>query len=187
MVNNFIFIHSTGGHPEECWYPWLEKKIVEKGFDVFIPQFPTPEGQTLDNWMDIFKPYLKEMDENTIIIGRSIGVPFILRVLEKLYKPIKASFLVAGFCSDLHMDEFKPYVDSFIEQPFDWKKIKKNAGKLYIYHSEDDTIVDIYYGKELAEKLQSELILIEEGGHFNLDSRFAEKFEKILEDIKPLI
>ena len=56
MTNVFIF-HGVGGHPEENWFPWLSKKLEALGCKVFIPQFPTPENQTLDNWLKILDNY----------------------------------------------------------------------------------------------------------------------------------
>ncbi|MFH1771115.1 MAG: alpha/beta hydrolase [archaeon] len=181
-----ILIHSTGGDPDECWYPWLKQELEKRGYEVLIPSFPTPAGQTLENWMNFFEPYWKEVDKETILVGRSIGVPFVLRILEKLDKPVKAAFLVAGFCSDLKLEEFKPYVDSFVEQPFDWDKIRNNCKKFVVYHSNDDPIVKLSFGEEMAKRLQTKLTLIKEGGHFNLGTKFGEKFQNILEDINSL-
>ncbi|MFC2135704.1 RBBP9/YdeN family alpha/beta hydrolase [Bacteroidota bacterium] len=182
----FIFIHCTGGAPDECWYPWLKGELEKLGHRVIIPRFPTPEGQSLENWMKVFEPYLKKIDENTVFIGRSIGPPFILRILEKIDIQIRAAFLVAGFCSYLKMPEFAPLVDSFIKKPFDWKKINLNCKEFYVYHGADDPVVSLHYGKELNKKVNGKLTVIDDGGHFNIGTPYSYKFEKILEDIKKL-
>lgn len=56
METAFI-IHGVGGHPEENWFPWLKKELEKIGYRVFVPKFPTPEGQTLTNWLKTFEPY----------------------------------------------------------------------------------------------------------------------------------
>jgi len=184
MKPNFIFIHSTSGYPDECWYPWLREEIKKLGCKVTVPRFPTPHGQSLDSWMKVFEPYFKQIDENTILLGRSVGVPFILRILERVKKPVKAAFFVAGFCSDLDIPEFTPLLNSFIDKPFVWEKIRINCKKFFVYHGDDDIIVPLSYGKELADKVGANIRVIKEGGHFNLNTRFAEKFEEIFEEIK---
>ncbi len=182
MKPNFIFIHCTGGDPEETFYPWLKKELESKGYKVTIPKFPTPQGQNLDNWMKTFEPYLNNIDDNTIFIGRSIGPAFILRIIEQINIKIKAAFLICGFASDLNLDEFKPLVDSFIEKPFDWEKIKANCDNFSIYNSDNDPYIPLEKGKELAQKLGSDLTIIEGAEHF-----WFERFDRLLEDIKSLI
>ncbi|MBU1854262.1 MAG: alpha/beta hydrolase, partial [Nanoarchaeota archaeon] len=132
-------------------------------------------------------PYFEKIDENTVFIGRSIGPPFILRVLELLNKPVKASFLVAGFCSDIGLKEFRPVLDTFIDKPFNWNKIRANCQKFIVYHSVDDPIVPLKNGEELAEKLGVKLRVFEDGGHFNIGTMYGLKFEEILEDVKELL
>ncbi|MFH1590022.1 MAG: alpha/beta hydrolase [archaeon] len=183
MTSNFIFIHSTGGNPSECWYPWLETELKNKGCKVMSPSFPTPEGQTLNNWLNAFEPYWNKINENTVLVGRSIGAPFVLSLLERINVRIKAAFLVAGFASDIGRPEFNDYIDTFVENPFDWQKIRNNCEQFFVYHAEDDPIVDLKYGKELAKQLNTKLILVKDGGHFNIGTKFGYKFKNILEDI----
>ena len=175
----FIFIHGTGGNPDEVFYPWLRKELEKKKHKVYAPFFPTPIGQTLENWMQEFEPYWKFVNEETVLVGRSIGPVFILRLLEKSKVKVKAAFLVAGFCSDIGLDEFKPLTDSFIKKPFNWRKIRKNCGRFFVYNSDNDPYVPLENGKELAKNLGSELILVKGAEHF-----WFKNFQQILADIR---
>ena len=66
----FFIIHGSYGNPNENWFPRLKKELEKEGCIVFIPEFPTPENQSLKNWMEIFNDfYLSKIDENTILIG----------------------------------------------------------------------------------------------------------------------
>ena len=58
MATAFIF-HGTGGYPEENWFPWLKRELESLDYKVIVPQFPTPENQTLENWFAIFEKYKK--------------------------------------------------------------------------------------------------------------------------------
>jgi len=71
------------GNPDKHWYQWLEEELEKRRFEVFAPQFPIEEGeQTVANWLKILEPMKEEM-EGGIIIGHSLGAPFIVDLLNE--------------------------------------------------------------------------------------------------------
>ncbi len=44
------FASGAFGNPKENRLPWLKREIENLGHAVFIPRFPTPENQTLQNF-----------------------------------------------------------------------------------------------------------------------------------------
>ena len=72
MKTAFIF-HGTAGYPEENWFPWLREKLQSRGYTIFVPQFPTPEGQSLETWLRVLDDYKQHITEDTIMIGHSLG------------------------------------------------------------------------------------------------------------------
>jgi len=178
---NIFIIHGAYGNPEENWYPWLKKEL--EGHTVFVPRFPTPEDQTLDNWMNVFKEYIDKIDEETIFVCHSLGVAFILSVLEKINVQVKASFFVANFIDLLDNPEFDNINKTFVDKKFNWEKIKENCKTFYIFHSDNDPYIPLEKGKKLGEKVDSEIILVEGAGHFNTKAGFT-KFPQLLELIK---
>src|SRR3989338_4423087 len=164
MTKVFI-IHGTGGHPGENWIPWLRKELEDNGCTVIVPRFPTPIGQSLDNWLKVFEKYKSDLDSETIIIGHSVGVAFILNVLEmhelnntsqetkkSEQKQVKAAYLVSGFTGTLNNPTFDLVVGSFANREFDWQKIRKNCAKFHIFHSDNDPFVNINKAHELAKQ-----------------------------------
>jgi len=182
MTNVFI-IHGAHGHPEENWFPWLKSALDKLGCKVFVPKFPTPQGQTLENWLRVFEEYEKYLDENSIVIGHSLGPAFLLTVLERLNHPIRAAFFVAGFVGLLGNPTFDEINKTFIDKSFDWKKIKQNCKRFYVFHSDNDPYVPLEKGKELAKNLGAELIIVKGAGHFNERAGYT-KFYLLLEKIK---
>lgn len=186
MRQNVIIIHGAYGNPEENWFPWLKKELEKISCNVFIPKFPTPEGQNLDNWMKILNDYNYYLDSNLIMIGHSIGVALILRKLEIINKPIKASFFVAGWTGKLGDSNFDNINKSFFEKSFDWNKIRKNSKHFFVYHSDNDPYVPLKLGEELAKNLEAKISLVKGAGHFNEKAGFK-TFPLILENIKKLM
>jgi len=69
---NVVIIHGSYEYPKENWFPWLKKELEKLHCRVFVPKFPTPENQTLENWFRIFENYEKYLNEDTVVVGHSI-------------------------------------------------------------------------------------------------------------------
>ncbi len=178
---HFFLIHSTGGNPNENWFPWLADILRKGGHSVSAPAFPTPLGQSLESWFEVFQPHWNLLNSDAVLIGRSIGAPFILRLLERSPQKVKAAFLVAGFASDLGLPQFTDLISSFIVKPFEWKKIKSNCEKFFIYNSDDDPYVPVEKGEEIARHVGGKVKVFHNFGHF-----WGPEFPEILEDISSL-
>lgn len=178
MQNVFLF-HGVGGSPNENWFPWLKKELSERGYNVIIPQFPTPERQTLENWLQVLDEYSEFINEDTVLVGHSLGVPFALNIVER--HKVNSVYLVAGFYGKAGND-FDPGMVTFAQREFDWLKIHENCEKFIVYHSDNDPYIKLEKAQQLAEKLNIEVTLIPGAGHINQGSGYI-KFEKLLEDI----
>ena len=178
-----IIIHGAYGSPEENWFPWLKRELEKLGFGVAVPEFPTPKGQTLVNWMKVLEKYESWFGEDLILIGHSIGPALILRKLEKVEKPVKAAFLVGGFARQIGDPRFDKINATFFEKGFDWAKIKGNCGHFEVFHSDNDPFVPLKIGEELAENLGVKITLVKGAGHFNRAAGYTE-FPPLLERIK---
>ncbi len=182
MTNVFI-IHGAYGDPEENWFPWLKSQLEKLNCRVFVPQFPSPKKQTLDNWFKIFKPYQQYLNRDTIIIGHSLGPAFLLSILEKLNQPIKAAFFISGFVGLLGNKDFDKINKTFVDKEFHWQKIKQNCPKFLIFHSDNDPYVPLEKAEQLAKILGVEVIIVKNAGHFNEEARYN-KFALLLKKIK---
>ena len=181
MKNVFIF-HGTLGHPKENWIPWIKEELVKMGYKVFIPKFPTPNNQTLESWLNTLENYKEKLNHETMIIGHSLGGAFLLRVLEKSKIKINIACIIAAPIGILPIKNYegdKP----FIEKPFNFEKIKKNANQFLIFHSDNDPYVCLANGEKLSKELKTNLNFISNAGHFNEAAGYI-KFPELLEKIK---
>lgn len=184
MRSVFIF-HGTGGNPQGNWFPWLKKELEQKDYQVFVLKFPNPENPSFTAWFDLLQNYKQYIDDQTIMVGHSLGGLFLLRVLERLSNPIFAAFFVSAPIG------IKPirYYDSdyrFSGFSFNWQLIKSKAENFSVFHSDNDPYVSLANGKELAKKLGVQLHFIPNAGHLNAESGYT-KFDELLQEINHVL
>src|SRR3989344_1866488 len=185
MKSEVFIFHGTGGHPQENWFPWFKEKLGNSGVQVIVPQFPTPEGQSAEAWFKVLDEQEDKIDENTILIGHSLGGIFLLRVLERLEKPVRAAFFV-GTPVGVRPIQNWDSDEKFSGFDFDWGKIKRNARDFIVYHSDDDPYVSLGNGEKLAKELSVDLTFIPNAGHFNARAGYT-KFEHLLGEVNKVL
>lgn len=154
---NFIILHSYGTSPEANFYPWLKKELESRGYKVQVPLLPHSNRINF-NEKDEIKILSKiKFNENSVVIGHSLGAVVALKALELLRRPIKKLFLVGGFIEPKFKDKPRPFADQY-NWKFDFKKIKTNAEEVKILHDLDDPIIPLSQALKLQNKLQGELI-----------------------------
>ena len=180
---NCLIVHGAGGNPQENWFPWLKAELEKIRVGTFIPRFPTPKKQTLNEWMKVFSEFKDRIDEDAILVGHSLGVAFILNVLEK--RKANAAFFVAGFGGKVE-NEYWEGMKSFADKKFDWGSIRKNCSGFFVYHSDNDQYIPLSVAEELAGNVKGKLKVIKGAGHFNTAAGYN-KFGLLLEDMKRII
>jgi hypothetical protein len=171
---NVVIVHGTGGSPEGNWFPWLKSELEGYGCQVFVPRFPTPLGQSLEKWLEIFNEYERYLNKDAIIVGHSLGTAFLLSVLERIDHPVRAAYFVAGFTGLLDNPDFDVLNRTFTVKAFDWNKIKRNCMHFYVINSDNDPYVPVQKGIDLARDLNVEPAVLRNAGHINRDSGYVE-------------
>lgn len=182
MANVFIF-HGVCGFPEENWFPWLKKRIEPLGHTVFVPQFPTPEKQTLESWLKVLEQYKEHLTRDSVLVGHSLGVPFTLNVIEQ--NPAKAAFLVAGFVGATE-NEFDEGMKTFAQRDFDWSQIKSNCKYFKIYHADNDPYLSMDKAERVSKGLGVDVAVIKNGGHLNTIAGY-DTFDLLYENITKVL
>jgi hypothetical protein len=186
-MKNIFIIHGTEGHQKENWFPWLKHELEEKGYNVLVPQFPSPPivPAKIAEWFAVLKDYEQYINEDTILIGHSLGGVFTLRVLEKLEQAVKAAIFVGtpiGVRPILNYDRD----NGFSGFSFDWKVIPTKARHFEVFQSDDDPYVSLGNGEELAKKLNVTLNFVPNAGHFNARAGYT-KFDLLLEKLNLIL
>lgn len=181
MKNVFIF-HGTGGYPGENWFPSLKGELEKRGYQVTVPQFPTPEGQSLAAWNQVLSPDAQKITEDTVLIGHSLGGLFLLRLLESLDHSVRASFFIAASAGVKPIKFYQGDYDFSPGFDFDWDKIRSNSGHAEVFHSDTDPFISLGNGQKIADELGVELSFIPNAGHFNQGAGYTQ-FPGLLERI----
>ena len=184
MKNNYMLIHGSFGSPFVNWFPWLRKELENKELEVYTPDFPTGVGyQNYENWSKVLKCYLEagSINENTIFYAHSIAPIFICKFLVENKVKVKRLVFVCGFNNYLGINEEYDNVNESMY--FDnLADIKNYCNDIVCYYSDNDPYVKYEKEKEFADIIATKQILINNGGHLNAESGYAE-FEDLLKFI----
>lgn len=179
---DIIICHGTMGSVEGNWFPWLKSEMESRGHNVYVPSFPTPNNQNVDNWCNALRDQTPIFNENTILIGHSISATFLLHVLEVVQMPVHQSIFVSPVMDDIGNKEYDVLNHSFVYHDFDWNKINENKGNAKILHGSNDPYVPLKQAEFLSTKIKTSVWVIENGAHLNSESGYT-KFEQLLEII----
>jgi uncharacterized protein len=178
MKRAFI-VHCWEGAPELNWYPSVKKELEALGYEVTVPAFPDPP--MMASWVPQLSVAIGEPDEETILIGHSIGCATILRYLETQpdHEKFGKVILVAGFTDDMGHPELK----NFFPRPYDWAELKKHAAQYIYMYSDNDPEVEPKYADEFAVRLGAKKVLVPGRGHFDKDD-MAKDLPEVVGEIK---
>lgn len=179
-MNNYIILHGSFGSKSGNWFPWLEKELKSKNYQVEVPQMPVGVGiQNYDSWSNELSKL--EVNENTIIIAHSIAPIFICKYLITRKIKVKKLIFVCGFNNYLGIDKD---FDSVNESMYidNLEEIKKYCDNIICYYSNNDPYVKYEVEKDFADTVSNKQYVINNGGHLNAESGYTE-FKEILQEL----
>ena len=181
-MKNYFVIHGSFGNSKEHYFPWLVSELTKFG-EVVCLDFPIGVGnQNYVNWEQVIEPYKSKINKDTVFIGRSIAPVFIAKFLMKNDLYIDKLISISGF-NNYSVDEGE--YDEVNKSMFvtDLANFKNHCKNTVCFISENDPYVKFDALCNFANIIADEVVNIKDGGHFNSDSGYGEKFEKILEYI----
>lgn len=169
-----VVLHGAHGGPDTNWFPWLHAELEARGFEVIRPCLPTPQGQSLTNWLDAYDRAAGPLSATTALVGHSLGAAFALRLVERATEQVAGLFLAAGFVGALGLPDYDPINASFFATPFDWAGIRERRGRLCrCWAGDDDPYVPLARSRDVADHLGVELEIVRGGGHLNAETGFT--------------
>lgn len=160
------------------WKYNLGKDLGEE-YEVLNPKMPNSQNAKYSEWKIWFERIAPHLEDSVILIGHSLGGIFLAKYLSEnnFKKKIKAVILVAP---PFNSPTKHPLADFILIRGLE--NFEKQAGKIIIFHSKDDSVVPFSNAKSYVKVLKSaELLSFEKMGHFN-----QENFPEIEKVIKSL-
>ena len=170
MSKRAIIIHGWDGHPEEGWFPWLKLELEARGYEVTVPTMPETNHPKIEAWVSFLTEMVGTPDENTILIGHSIGCQTIVRYLETLSANVKidrAIFVAGWFTLTLESEAEEIIAKPWLETPIDFVKVKSHTNNFFALFSGNDPVVPAENQQLFAEKLGAKIKVESNKGHFS--------------------
>lgn len=184
-MKKVFIIHGYEGSPNGGWRPWLMSELEDLDIYAAALSMPSPSEPICEEWMEeIARHVERNKNDEVYLVGHSLGVPAILRYLEKKYtgENVKGAVLVSG---PVGLTQNQT-LDEFLNTPFDFEKIKSRVSKFVVIHGDNDPRIPLGDAEILSTKLDASLVIVKNGGHLNGSSGFR-KLPECLDALKDII
>jgi leucyl-tRNA synthetase len=153
----FVVIHGYQGSSTSGWKPWFKKALEDRGYEVECPQLPNSEDpKEIEQVEHVLKNC--KFDENTVVIGHSLGCVVAQKVIMKLNKPISGLVLIASAVDSKFPGAKKRSFHANFNWDYDFDQIKKlTSGKISVL-SDSKEPDRAPYLKQLAGQLGAWLV-----------------------------
>lgn len=130
------------------WYPWLAKKLTDRGISIDLRGFPDHYHAHEHIWKAFVVEKL-ELTPSTLVIGHSSGAACALRLMEE--HPFAACLLVSAYDTDMG-DEVERE-SGYFNRPFDYKTMQRHVPRIAQLHSASDHLVPVAVARRVAQGL----------------------------------
>ena len=178
-MNKIYIVHCWNGTKDDCWYPWLDKKISNNNNQVFRFNMPNTTTPKINEWVNELEKNIDTLDNNTFLVGHSIGSQAILRYLEKHDKDkIGGILLVAPWLELLpeaiEDEESYSIAKPWLDTKINFEKIKKTTNNITCIFSDDDYFVPYSQKDKFKKLLNSKIITVKNKGHIGIEDNINE-------------
>lgn len=183
---NIYAVHGYTSSNDTEWFPWLKEQFNNTSVNVCIPKMPDSNNPCFEEWIGKLKSTITNMDENTILIGHSLGCVTLLQYILQENIKIKGAILVSGFIRENPMKVQTEGLSQFVDKDLDIEIIKELIPIKRVITAIDDDIVPSKATMSLANELEAELIVLKNGKHFIARDGYTE-FPVLLKELNKII
>lgn len=174
-----ILIHGYKANSTAHFFPWFTKQLIDKGHEVIAPDLPNPEQPDPDEWIQVLLDTVGAVDDETIVVGHSLGAAVALRFLEAVEaKSTPKGCVLVSAPWMINNDMFR----GFFLSELDYDVLMWKASRFTVIHSRDDKVIPFDHAEKYARVLHAKLVERQEEGHFQ-----GEQYPVVLEEIQKII
>lgn len=162
-----FLVHGWEGNPKNHWFPWLERELRARYFEVYAPSMPKPGEPRLEVWVSHLADWVGKPQEDTFFVGHSLGCITVVRYLLKQppERKVGGCVFVAGFTSSLGFNE----ISDFETEPHEVERARNRMNRVVCIISDMDPVVPLERATEFAKLLDAKIIIHPGKGHFTKD------------------
>jgi len=186
-----LIIHGTGGYGRKNWYGWLADELRSFGHEVFIPDLPDSDQPIFEKWIAALEQYQDELDENSVIIGHSLGGFTGLHLVTRLRKKINKLILIAPTHGDM---DWEAYAKQHPREPVEnqkkfhqsevlYDKVHLNTEKIIYYYADNDFYLPKIIPGLYKKTLRADYRMLPGRDHFCIAHGNAYTFPELIVDI----
>lgn len=180
FLKNFDIEYDPQKESKKSWKRNLSEDLGDD-YEIISPRMPNSYNAKYIEWKIWFEKYIPYIRDGVVFVGHSLGGIFLAKYLseEDYPKVIRGTLLVAApYDTDENGD--RPIVE--FNLPHSLEKFEKQGGSLFLYHSEDDSIVSYTELDKYRKQLPSAIVqTFTNRNHF-----FDEHFPELVADVKKL-
>lgn len=186
-MKNCIIVHGgpltdTPENPHNLhtlyWHPWVKKELEGKyNIDTLIPAMPNP-------WQSKYDEYKKVMDslpvsEDSVLVGHSRGVAFLLRWLGDTKQKVDKLIMVAPNLRTESQDvELQKFYDFEID-----RDLMNQVAERIVFTSENDDLENMESAQLLMKLLDCKVVNLPKHGHFTTQEMGTDDFPELIKEI----
>ncbi len=177
-----VILHAMEQNSQGHWYPWLKAELEKRGYEVFVPNLPSPKLPSTEE----MTAYLLDQTDwdfsDNLVIGHSSGAVEVLYLLQALGPRVKINCGVLVGSFEKPVTGMEAQHAKMFNTPLNFQEAKLHATRLLFVHGDDDPWCPLEGAKHLAELTDAELVVVPRGKHFStsLDPAYTE-FPKLLQ------
>ena len=163
-MKRVIIVHGWQWQPWNHWKGWLRNKLESQNIIVIEPNMPNNSNRP-DDWINTLSEVIWVPDDETILVGHSLGCPTVVGYLMQLSgnEKVLGAVLVAGFSSEIETHGILHLWDFL---PSDVVKSRNHCANFISIASDDDASVPLQKSKELNDLVGGKFILEHKKWHF---------------------
>ncbi len=174
-----FLIHGWGGKADGGWRPWLKRELEARGYVVESLDMPDTDNPRIETWVPFLAAAVGVPDEETVLVGHSIGCQTILRYMATLPEGqhIGVAYLVGGWFSkrtNYDNEEELRISKPWRETPIDFERVRRAAKEIVAIFSDNDPYVPLENEVAIRETFGAKTIILEKMGHLGEDDGVTE-------------
>ena len=174
LMKRVFIIHGWDFNPKMNWYQSVKEKLKVEGFEVIIPEMPDSHHPSISQWVEKLAEVVGDVDDNTYLIGHSIGCKAIMKFLESEVANgdrCGGVIFVGGWFTlspaALPDDNYKAIAKPWLNMKLNFGKIKSKSSKFIAFFSDNDPYVPTNNIPMFQDNLNAEVIIESGMGHFD--------------------